>query len=98
MGKQTARSAKSSGTKDAEDLPFEEILTRLEGVVESLEGGDIPLEQALASFERGVSLARLGARRLDEAERRVEVLLRDADGTRTRPLDPDASEEASDDE
>ena len=79
--------------KDAEDLPFEEILTRLEGVVESLEGGEIPLEQALASFERGVSLARLGARRLDEAERRVEVLLRESDGTRTRPLDEEATED-----
>ena len=80
-------------TKDAEDLPFEEILTRLEGVVESLEGGEIPLEQALASFERGVSLARLGARRLDEAERRVEVLLRESDGTRTRPLDEETTED-----
>ena len=40
-------------------------------------------------FERGVSLARMGARRLDDAERRVELLLRDEDGVRTRPLDKD---------
>jgi exodeoxyribonuclease VII small subunit len=84
---------------DTEDLPFEEILTRLEGVVASLEAGDVPLEQALAAFERGVSLSRLGARRLDEAERRVEVLLRDADGARTRPLETedDSDEEREDD-
>ena len=90
MGNKSA----TAKAKEAQDLPFEEILTRLEGVVESLEGGEVPLEQALASFENGVSLARLGARRLDEAERRVEILLRDSDGARTRPLD----EEATDDE
>jgi exodeoxyribonuclease VII small subunit len=85
-------------TDEGEDLPFEEILTRLEGVVASLEAGDVPLEQALKHFERGVALSRLGARRLDEAERRVEVLLRDADGVRTRPLDTDSeSDEEQDD-
>ena len=86
-------------TDDGEDLPFEEILVRLEGVVASLEAGDVPLEQALASFERGVNLSRLGARRLDQAERRVEVLLRDADGARTRPLETDDDEgDATDEE
>lgn len=89
MGNKTA----PTETADAEDLPFEEILTRLEGVVESLEGGEIPLEAALASFERGVSLARLGSKRLDEAERRVEVLLRDSDGTRTRPFEKETSDD-----
>lgn len=88
--------AAATKTDDTEDLAFEEILTRLEGVVASLEAGDMPLEQALASFERGVSLSRLGARRLDEAERRVEVLLRDADGARTRPLETDDDEEQDD--
>jgi exodeoxyribonuclease VII small subunit len=59
----------------------------LQAVVETLEQGDAPLEQALSAFERGVSLARLGSRRLDEAERRVELLLSDEDGVRTRPID-----------
>lgn len=87
-----------ANTDDGEDLPFEEILARLEGVVASLEAGDVPLEQALASFERGVNLSRLGARRLDQAERRVEVLLRDSEGARTRPLQTDdASNEEPDD-
>lgn len=85
-------------TDDGEDLPFEEILVRLEGVVASLEAGDVPLEQALASFERGVNLSRLGARRLDQAERRVEVLLRDADGARTRPLERDDENDENDEE
>jgi exodeoxyribonuclease VII small subunit len=75
-------------------LSFEQILERLEGVVETLEQGDTPLEQALGAFERGVSLARLGSRRLDEAERRVELLLSAAeDGVLTRPLDKEQTED-----
>lgn len=73
-------------------LSFEQILERLEGVVASLEQGDAPLEQALSTFERGIALARLGSRRLDDAERRIEALLGDGDSLRTRPL------EESDDE
>lgn len=73
---------------DLEALSFEQLLERLEEVVESLEQGDAPLEQALATFERGVRLSRLGGARLDEAERRIEVLLRDG---RTQPLPSDES-------
>lgn len=76
-----------------ESLSFEQILERLEDVVGTLEQGDAPLEQALAAFERGVSLARLGSRRLDEAERRVELLLSDEDGVRTRPIDKELTDD-----
>jgi exodeoxyribonuclease VII small subunit len=77
-----------------ESLSFEQILERLEGVVGTLEQGDAPLEQALAAFERGVSLARLGSRKLDEAERRVELLLSsDEDGVRTRPIDKELTDD-----
>lgn len=73
-------------------LSFEEILSRLTSLVDELEQGEAPLEQALSTFEQGVSLARAGARRLDEAERRIELLLQDddEDGPRTRPLEPEA--------
>lgn len=54
---------------------FEDILARLSTVVEKLEAGDMTLEDSLALFEEGVRLSRLGAVRLDEAERRVERLL-----------------------
>jgi len=80
----------------ADELPFERILERLEDMVARLEGGDLALEESIAVFEEGVRLSRLGARRLDEVERRVEMLLaEDRDGTPgTRPLsdaegDPD---------
>ena len=69
-----------------DELSFEQILEQLEAVVDSLEQGDAPLEQALSTFERGVALSRLGARRLDEAERRIEILMNDEGALRTRPL------------
>jgi exodeoxyribonuclease VII small subunit len=55
---------------------FEDILSRLGSVVDKLETGDLPLEDSLLLFEEGVRLSRLGTARLDEAERRVERLLR----------------------
>jgi exodeoxyribonuclease VII small subunit len=79
-----------------QELSFEAILEQLQSVVEALEAGDAPLEQAIKVFERGVGLSRLGARRLDEAERRIEILLEDESGLSTRSLDDD--EEASTDE
>jgi exodeoxyribonuclease VII small subunit len=55
---------------------FEDVLARLGSVVEKLETGDLPLEDSLSLFEEGVRLSRIGTARLDEAERRVERLLR----------------------
>lgn len=79
-----------------ESLSFEQILEKLSGVVESLEEGDVPLEQALLTFEQGIALSRLGARRLDEAERRIEVLLRPEgteDRVQTRPLQVESDDD-----
>lgn len=56
---------------------FDQVLARLRGVVERLEGGNLSLEQSLAAFEEGVRLSRQGAQMLDAAESRVDVLLRD---------------------
>lgn len=61
-------------------MKFEEKLAELELVVESLERGDLPLEEALALFERGVGLTRELSRQLDEVERKLEVLVRGPDG------------------
>jgi exodeoxyribonuclease VII small subunit len=54
---------------------FDEILNRLRGVVEKLEGGNLSLEDSLKFFEEGIGLCRRGATILDSAERKVEVLL-----------------------
>lgn len=74
------------------ELSFEDIITRLSRVVDRLEGGDLPLEQSLAMFEEGILLTRLGARRLDEAEARVEQLLSDESGVSTRRLSDEETE------
>lgn len=77
-------------------LSFEQILEQLGVVVEQLEDGEIPLEKALATFEQGIALSRMGQKRLDEAERRIELLLHDdaSGAVQTRPL----TEELDDDE
>ena len=67
---------------------FEAALTELDGIVKKLEDGDIPLEQSLQLFERGVQLSRFCHARLEEAERRIEILtdrgeLKPAPGTLT---------------
>jgi len=56
------------------DLAFEEILARLEAIAKQLENGDAKLEEALALFEEGVGLAKVGTQRLDDAERKIEIL------------------------
>src|SRR4051812_50222970 len=59
---------------------FDQVLAQLRGIVERLEGGNLSLEQSLAAFEEGVRLSRTGARILDAAEQRVEILLKDEAG------------------
>jgi len=59
---------------------FEAALARLEEIVQELEKGDIPLEQSLKLFEDGIKLSRICNKRLEEAERKVEILIKDKDG------------------
>jgi exodeoxyribonuclease VII small subunit len=59
---------------------FEAALARLEEIVNSLESGELGLEQSLKLFEEGVKLARVCNTRLEEAERKVEILLKDKGG------------------
>jgi exodeoxyribonuclease VII small subunit len=59
---------------------FETALARLEEIVRDIEQGDLPLEQSLKLFEEGIKLSRLCNTRLEEAERKVEVLLKDKAG------------------
>ncbi len=74
------------------ELGFESIVARLEQIAKQLESGDTKLEQALALFEEGVRLAKLGNRRLDEAERKIEILLQD---DKTAPFRPEGEPEGN---
>jgi exodeoxyribonuclease VII small subunit len=71
------------------DLAFEGALDELEGLVDRLEAGDLALEQALATFERGVALSRRCADLLDRAERRIDELVREQSGVAVRPFTAD---------
>jgi len=63
--------------KQPKSESFDETLSELQAIVERLEGANLPLEESLQAFERGVELSRRGQAILDGAERRVEQLLRD---------------------
>jgi exodeoxyribonuclease VII small subunit len=63
------------------DTPtFEQALQQLEQIVQKLEKGELPLEDSLRLYEDGIRLSRLCHTKLEEAEGRIEVLLKDARG------------------
>jgi exodeoxyribonuclease VII small subunit len=86
----SASAAEGSGEDGDSALSFEQALEKLEGLVDRLESGDLPLEEALAAFEQGVALTRRCAGQLDDAERRIEVLTRAGDEVVARPFEPSA--------
>lgn len=69
---------------------FEEAMEQLEEIVRTLEAGDVPLEESLAAFERGVGLVRLLQSRLDAVQEKIEELTRTEKGDlAVKPFDPD---------
>jgi exodeoxyribonuclease VII small subunit len=68
------------GEQPTAEESYDAIVARLEHVVGELESGHLTLEQSIEKFAEGVRLARDASRKLDEAERRVEKLVRSADG------------------
>jgi exodeoxyribonuclease VII small subunit len=62
---------------------FEEAIKRLEGIVDKLERGDLPLEQAMESFGEGMQLVHFCHQKLEEAEKKVQMLLKDQQGAWT---------------
>jgi exodeoxyribonuclease VII small subunit len=60
---------------------FETVLKKLEDVVKKLESGELSLDESLKAFEEGVKYASFCSKKLEEAESRVEVLLRRKDGS-----------------
>ena len=64
-----------------DELTFEQALARLEEIVRQMEEGEVALEQSLSLFEEGVSMSKLCANKLQQAEQRVVKLIADADGT-----------------
>jgi len=68
---------------------IEEALNKLEKMVSKLEEGDIPLEESLKLFEEGIRLSRFCNQKLDEAEKKVEILLKGKNGIlKAHPFEP----------
>lgn len=98
MAKAKTKRAKNAKASDpaagaGDEMSFEEALTALEGVVDKLEDGELPLEQALTEFERGVALSRRCGEELDAADRRIEILIEQNGGHEAQDFDPDADDE-----
>lgn len=75
-GRSGSKTAKADDLEPAASAKsFEELILRLEAIAGRLESGEAALEEALQLFEEGVGLAKAGTARLDEAERRIELLL-----------------------
>lgn len=68
----------------AEEIKFEKALERLEKIVEELEAGDIPLEDALKKYEEGVRLSRTCSEKLAQAEKKIQILTKTLDGSLKR--------------
>jgi exodeoxyribonuclease VII small subunit len=63
---------------------FEEAMERLENIVESLESGDLSLEESLKIFEEGMKLVNFCSKKLEEAEQKVTMLIKDQNGKYSR--------------
>lgn len=78
----------ADGTDPGQAVDFESALKRLEEIVRKLESGDLSLDSTLELFEEGIKLSRFCHAKLGQAERRVEILLKDESGqTRAVPFE-----------
>ncbi|MFH1189691.1 MAG: exodeoxyribonuclease VII small subunit [Candidatus Omnitrophota bacterium] len=65
----------------ASEMKFEEALKKLEKIVQELEDGDLPLDEACEKYEEGIRLSKACAKKLEQARKRVEILLKNEDGS-----------------
>jgi exodeoxyribonuclease VII small subunit len=73
---------------------FEDAMKRLEDIVNNLEGGELPLEESLKSFEEGMKLLAFCSGKLEEVEKRVSLLIKESDGRYVkRPFEANEQEE-----
>ncbi len=79
-------------SRNSKEPDFEQALIELEGLVERLEHGDLPLEEALRTFERGVALTRHCQACLQAAHQKVEILLKRGGETAPAPLEEPGEE------
>jgi exodeoxyribonuclease VII small subunit len=79
-------------SRKSETPDFETALAELESLVERLEHGDLPLDEALRTFERGVALTRQCQASLQAAQQKVDILLKKGNETQPTPFEPGATD------
>ena len=84
--------------KEQSDKKFETALEDLEQVVEQLESGDLALEDSLAAFEKGVGLVKFCNQKLNEVEKKVELLIKDKEGKLQLKAFEDSTEDENDED
>ena len=84
--------SKSAGQNNpAKNPPFEEVLKKLEGIVETMESDDLPLETLLTKYEEGSKLVKICQGKLSEAELKIQQLEKNAAGElKLKPFEKDA--------
>jgi exodeoxyribonuclease VII small subunit len=75
-----------------QEVSFEQGLAELEQVVQQLEDGDLPLDEALRRFEKGVALSESCRKQLEAAETRVEILLKKNNTVKPEPFEAEESQ------
>ena len=81
-------------TKPAKSESFEKNLERLDAIVRQLEDAELPLEKALQLYEEGMKLSEVCHQQLEEAEGRIEILMKKAGKVVAEPFGPEESESA----
>jgi exodeoxyribonuclease VII small subunit len=75
------------------ELPFEQAMERLEEVVDRLENGDVPLEEAIQLYEEGMRLSRICGEKLDKVEQQIEMLVQENGEWVKKPFQPEEDSE-----
>jgi exodeoxyribonuclease VII small subunit len=95
MGRSKGAGAATPPAESPPPFDFEHAMSELEALVTRLEQGEVPLEEALAAFERGIALTRACQQALSRAEQKVELLMTRADGsTEVVPFEAPDDDEA----
>ena len=77
----------SPATENGKELKFEAAIERLEKIVEEMEGGELPLEKTMEHFEEGMGLVRACTEKLNEVERKIELLVEKDGELTTEPFE-----------
>ena len=73
------------------ELNFEEVMDRLEEIVSELENGDVPLEKAIDLFQQGMKLSQICGSKLEQVERKIEMIVEEDGELRKKPFDTSES-------